>query len=336
MKRYLVIKGRAGLGNRMLAGVTGLLYAQLSGRTPVFDWRDSVYSHNGEDAFARLFHCPAAGALDDLPDTDSVAPIVWRGHLAKSLTDLEGAVGKHRRDEVLALRRRSCIDLTRLDHPEQIVVAWGWADRIEWLRHHLGPELARSSRKALLHGLLREHLRPCAEVAEQAAAFRREHLDAPSVGVHVRWSDSRSPLGAIEQRLDRLLHRHPGLTVFLATDSAAIEERFLLRGNVVTAPRWYPEPNMAMHNNPSSPDPLAHAREALLDMHLLAGCDHLIGGLSSTFFETAGLLADPPGPNLMNVAPPTALRIQNAVWRRVHQTHLSRPLLVYISRRGGP
>jgi hypothetical protein len=322
-----VIKGRAGLANRMLAGVTGILYAQLCGRTPVFDWRDPTYSHDGRDAFTHLFDCPAAGSLDELPETDSVGPELWQGRMEKSVRDLEDALGTRAKRPVAELRRRSCIDLTRIDHPEDVIVMWAFFDRVEWLRPNLSGEPATLGKTELVCRLLREHLRPRPEVAERVAAFRREHLDGPSVGVHIRWSDRRSRLPPIERRLARLRREQPDLTVFLATDNSEIHARLAERMDLVATPRWYPQPGKRMHENWTCPDRLENAREALVDMHVLAGCDHLIGDFSSTFATAASLLSDSP----VKLRP-----IPDAVWRRTCRTPLARPVTAYLRRRGAP
>ena len=52
--KYLIVKGLAGLGNRMLSALTGILYARLSGRRLIIDWRDPTYSSDGSNAGAIL------------------------------------------------------------------------------------------------------------------------------------------------------------------------------------------------------------------------------------------------------------------------------------------
>ena len=42
-KRYLLVKGIAGLGNRILSVLNGILYARLSDRLLFVDWRDPDY-----------------------------------------------------------------------------------------------------------------------------------------------------------------------------------------------------------------------------------------------------------------------------------------------------
>jgi hypothetical protein len=44
---FLLVKGRASLGNRILSALTGILYARLTGRRLLVDWRDEVYSDDG-------------------------------------------------------------------------------------------------------------------------------------------------------------------------------------------------------------------------------------------------------------------------------------------------
>ena len=56
--RYLIIKAKGGMGNRMLCAVTGILYGQLTGRCTVVDWRDVSYSNDGGNTFSQFFDCP--------------------------------------------------------------------------------------------------------------------------------------------------------------------------------------------------------------------------------------------------------------------------------------
>ena len=54
-KKYLLVKGTAGLGNRLLFLLSALLYARLTERLLVVDWCDSTYSNDGSNAFPLLF-----------------------------------------------------------------------------------------------------------------------------------------------------------------------------------------------------------------------------------------------------------------------------------------
>ena len=82
--RTLVIKGKGGLGNRILSAISGLVYADLSGRKPVIDWRDGSYAPLGENAYPLLFQSPigdeaiGGATMDDGAD---VCPAIWAGNL---------------------------------------------------------------------------------------------------------------------------------------------------------------------------------------------------------------------------------------------------------------
>ena len=68
--KYLLVKGLAGLGNRMLAALTGILYARMSSRRLIVDWRDPTFSKDGSNAFPVLFKCPLNGPVDEIPVTE--------------------------------------------------------------------------------------------------------------------------------------------------------------------------------------------------------------------------------------------------------------------------
>ncbi len=188
-RKYLLIKGGAGLGDRITSVATGLLYARMTGRRPIVDWSDEYYSADGSNAFHRYYDCPEVGDLDELPVTDSVNPEAWRGRLDQRVHPTRIELGEPGKP---ASWRSLSVDLLRTDHPEELLVMWSYRQRIEWLRPHMKgdhAELARRSTRDILRGEMEANLRPSAEVAERVAAFRREHLQGPSVGVHVRYTD---------------------------------------------------------------------------------------------------------------------------------------------------
>jgi hypothetical protein len=131
--KYLLVKGRAGLGNRMLSALTGILYARLSGRRLIIDWSDYTYSDDGSNVFPRFFQCPLYDPTDEIPDTDSVSPGIWRGNLNESAIDLSNRYSNDRGSEVW---RKFSIDLKRLDYREDVVVMWAYTQQIDLLRSH--------------------------------------------------------------------------------------------------------------------------------------------------------------------------------------------------------
>ncbi len=290
--KYLLIKGWGGLGDRTMAVATGLLYARLTGRRPVVDWTDSIYSADGSNAFFRLFDCPAAGDIDEIAPTDSVAPAPWRGRLDQSTLEVREAVAPP--GSKLASHRQACVDLMRIDHPEDVIVMWSRRQRVEWLRPHFRgrhSELANRHADVILSQILATEIAPNPEIRDRIGRFRHERLPGPTIGVHVRHSDRRTRLDAIRRRLERRMAAEDGATVFLATDNAAVRDEFERSYGAVSAPHWYAAPGEPLHKSPDRPNALEVGVEALVDLYLLAGCDRLIIDRESNFSKVAAVLS---------------------------------------------
>lgn len=318
MKRpkFLVIKGRAGLGNRMLAAATGLLYARLTGRLPVVDWRDGSYSGDRSNAFPAFFHCPSCRSVDELPVTDSIAPAIWQERLHASVTDLErrfaprphvDSTKRYAHKENAGFVRDSTIDLMRLDYEEEILVMWEFTSRVERLRnvHQAAvPGFPPGGPAEILRELLACEFRLRRPIRERVERFRHERLDRRTVGVHVRYTDRRVRLQAILARLEALLERERDLLVFLATDSLAVKEEIERRATaVVSTPHWYSPIGANIHQSEESPDRFENGVEALVDLYLLAECDYLICDTTSSFARVATVLTTTPASHVVDVKP---------------------------------
>jgi Nodulation protein Z (NodZ) len=328
-RRYLVVKGSSGLGNRMFAALTGVLYARLSGRELYIDWSDAAYSDDGSNVFHRFFVCPLFGPGDDFPATDSVTPEIWRGHLRDSVPELGRRYGhitrRRLRRELTARRvfqRLSSIDLAELEHDAEVAVWWNWTQLIDPMRPHLRrelPELGRMSNPQILRRLLARELVLHPRIQERVDEFRSRHFDGPTVGVHLRLSDRRVRTAEILDKLDRLLSREPGLRVFGATDNVEAAESLKRRyGPVIMTPHWFPAVGESLHLNRNCPDLAESGVEALVDMYLLAGCDYLIGDSTSSFTRVAAILRPEDSGTFVDVKPKAirGLHLARAKWRR--------------------
>lgn len=315
--KHVLIKAGAGLGDRILGTATGLLYARLAGRRPVVDWTDPRYSSDGSNAFTRYFAPRDVGSIAEIPGGASVAPEEWEGRLGDLIADVQSGLPPESRHEHW---RHTCIDLTRVDHPEDVVVMWSMRQRIEWLRPHFTgahSELAGLGTWTILRRVLDTEMRPSAAVANPVEDFRRERLaGGRTVGVHVRYSDRRTNLPAIRRELDRWLAKNDGARVFLATDNLEMRDEFERSYGAVSTPHWYAAPGEPLHRASDRPDPGEVGREALVDLFVLAGCDHVIGDRSSNFCRVAMALTDGGVTDVqpLRARPPAPLL---AVWRRV-------------------
>jgi hypothetical protein len=300
---WLVVKGKAGMGNRMLALITGVLYARLSGRRLFVDWSDYTYSSAGENAFLQFFRCPDFDPSDTLPESDSVAPPLWRTHLSSSVSNVVRELGPHHNARMFWKVRG--INLRRLEYPEQVVVMWDQYERINWLRpYFLGrfAYLGRQSTRRILADLLRHDLVLDPAIQARVDHFAAAHFGQPTVGVHVRFGERRVAVEQILAAVARLRRSEPEVQIFLCTDNidvkAEVERRF---DRIVSTPHWYPPAGKDAHQNPDCPDRLEQGVEALVDMYLLARCPRLILDSRSTFSLVALLLSNLPLRRILDV-----------------------------------
>ncbi|MBC9032789.1 hypothetical protein IAG41_10335 [Sphingomonas sp. JC676] len=301
---YFCAKGKAGLGNRMLAAITGWLYAELSGRIFVPDWSDFTYSNDGTNVFHQLFQCERSlSALPDLAET-SVAPPVWAGRLDKSANDMVTELDNDDHGGATLWRKYS-VDLTRLDHAERYAMFWSYTQHIQLLRKHFTgawAEWAKLSDDQVIARVLQRHILLAPGIRRQVDAFKAANLPGEVIGVHVRYMDRRTSIHDFLKHLDKLHAKRPDAAIFLATDNKEAEN--LIRGRyprVVTTPKWFPEGGISMHQNPECPDRTNNAVEALIDMYLLAECDYLIFPGSSTFSKIASLISKMPRAKMIDI-----------------------------------
>jgi hypothetical protein len=324
--RFLLVKGLTGLGDRILCALGAILYAQLSGRTLVVDWSDPFYSSDGDNVFHRLFKSSLCLPNADIPMTDSVYPVIWRGRLREHAVQI-ARERKYRPDQI---RRELSFDPGKLDYPEDLLVMVEYDAQMEPQRRHFQGaflELADTPTPNILAKMLREDLLLNPEIRARVDLFKNGRFHTHTVGVHIRYSDYRVRILPIIKRLNALLKRERGLQIFLATDNIEIKKMFEDSfPGVVTAPHWYARPGAPIHVDPTRSDRTETAIEALVDLYLLAACDHLIFDGSSSFSRVANLLSAAPEHHKLDVDPighGRKRRFHSAVTRILRRTRFS-------------
>jgi hypothetical protein len=316
--KLLVVKGINGLGDRMLSLATGILYARLAGRSLLVDWSDPIYSGDGSNVFPRLFGCPDSKMVWDIPETDSVAPALWRGSLRMTAADL----GRQHRDFSPDSWRRASIALGWLSYDQDVAVMWTTTSRVHDMRGHFQGEFARLgdlTDDEIMGALLREDLALAPDIRDRVERFRAEHFRSPMVGVHVRYSDHRVQLRGILARTTEILRRERTARIFLGTDNVEVKRVFdSVYGRVLATPHWYPLPGLKAHGNAACGDRLENAREALVDLYLLAACDYLVCDTSSSFARVGARLSELPASRIVDVKrkPKLGRRVRRKMWHR--------------------
>ncbi|KUG27742.1 hypothetical protein ASZ90_002409 [hydrocarbon metagenome] len=300
MERYLIIKGSGGLSNRIQAALAGIGYCLLTGRTLCVDWRDGLYSNAFENVFPLYFTVPGLGAVDVPPPVSTQAtifPEFWRDRLADPVA-VEYLFDNDHLSR--AVRDATCLDFTRTDYGQDILVGWG-VDLAPALS--LAPLLARdvpgfSGRKPheACRDLLRGYLRPVPELAGAVEDFASARF-SPSgmIGAHIRHTDLKAPLDAFVRVIREIMEK-TGYGLFLTTDNRQVQATFcrLFPGTVHTE-KFFPGPGEPLHAYYEGQDNARKGFEALVDMYLLGRCRHIVHYAPSSFARVPILLSGLPG-----------------------------------------
>lgn len=290
-ERVLVIKAKSGLGNRILAAVTGIILARLTERRPVIDWRDGIYLPDGVNLYPLLFDAPGAVEPEAFDRETDVEPRIWSGCLSEQPLDL---VRRHfpKSHASPFVYRRLSLDLASPEAAARVAVFWSYLPKFERLRAPLRRHrrLRRYSLDELIRDALHEHFHPNARI--------RDALDRlfagrarPVIGVHVRYTDRKAPLERIERALAQMRRRLPDAEIFLATDSAEVQRRIAgAVPNVFMIDKELPETGTSLHLDGGLADPLREAENAVIDLLALARCDRLIHSRHSTFSVAAATI----------------------------------------------
>jgi hypothetical protein len=303
--RYVLVKAKGGMGNRMLCALTGILYGELTGRRVVVDWRDAAYSNDGSNSFTRFFSHPSIRPEAALPKDATLRPAIWKGHMDRSMSQMihEFDPDKH---TSMRIHRKYSVDVRRLYYPENVVVFWNYSHCMHHLEYHLRGtkhRYAGLSATQIIQAMLRNELALNQSIQKRVAEFKKANWSDTVIGVHIRHTtERRTNLRKYERHLAAFLKKVPKAKIFLATDNHMVMEDYRKRyQNIFSTAKWFPEDESAMHQNTDCPDRLANGIDALVDMYLLAECDYLIYPGISTFSRISHLLSDAPQEQIVDI-----------------------------------
>jgi hypothetical protein len=207
--RYLVLKGMAGFGDRLMTLGRALMLAQVTGRRLLVDWTDIAWNHAWPEprGFFHYFDLkePARGLLGaasdaaliekltELNEEASVLPAVFRGSLVRSGVEFNHATGRMELRGVPVRVTESQILVSK----ERVVVYMAYnAGRMEDVLPHL---------------VIREQ--PGATMVPKSV-----------IGVHFRNTDKANDIGDALKRTQAVWKS--GRSIYLATDDVGAIEAF--------------------------------------------------------------------------------------------------------------
>lgn len=289
-KKYILVKGSSGLGNRILAAATAILYGEISSRKVIIDWSDGSYSKDNINAFFTYFKADNLADLKDLPITESIHPPLWKGRLKKSFGGLKNEL------KLRGYSDMSC-DVDTLNYQEDILVFCAYNSKIHTMRRLFNNQfsyLNKMTNPQILKTIISQNFHLQTEIKEQIEQFKSKHFGEYNIGVHIRYSDMKIPLDKIYQQVKKVTKKYKQAKIFLATDSEQILKDFQnTYDNVIVTEKWFSPSGKRLHQNwDECPDRLENGRQALIDLYLLSKCDSLIFSSQSSFGYVASLLSN--------------------------------------------
>lgn len=312
--RYLIVKGCAGLGNRLLTAASALEYAEKTDRTLFIDWEDGQYGPEGENVFYSHFEIENSfgpKSYSELEIDHDVYPVSIRNSYRRMWNHLfvSGRSNLLRRfpARLLPRGRASMIhgfwhllqDGGRIDRTSD-------SDAIRAIFNTnavpLGGNYAEGiAAKTVFFAdytpsIKLDYLRrivPNRSLLDRVEALTAKNdLHGNCLGLHIRMSDKKpDDHQGLSDLISLLRSKFGGARIFLATDNSNVE-RYLkdvfTEKSVLTTDKYLPVLNegVGLHElNFKSPHLKNHQilEESIIDMWLLSKCEYLFYQGNSAF-----------------------------------------------------
>lgn len=302
MDRYVIVKGCAGLGNRLMTVAAALEYAQKTNRMLYVDWADGFFAPKGQNAFNCLFGCNSELYLNTMQYEDDYTfyPVIAKRLPANfCIYDFFSVRQPENRyirkflsivNKVVTVRYRTWVgqDNSKLDFGgdlpfnlnEDVVI---YADYI--------PQFSDK--------LLTKNIYPASWICDKIELYIKENgLSQNSVGLHIRATDKKPKRNILSfyKKLDTFIQKKDIKKIYLATDNVEVEETLKKRygEGICVWPKFLPEiSGGGIHHfakdcgNESLTARMAE--ESVIDMFMLSRMEYLFYQRGSTFSEVSRL-----------------------------------------------
>jgi len=327
--RALIVKGIAGLGNRLRCVAAAIEYADKTGRTIYIDWNDGMFLPEGMNAFNEYFE------IVDFPSVTKVEDLHIASYYPTVYSDLpmNSSIYNYfekRQMENRLIRKgmhylfKAAHEVGRKNDPVDNLVCKASQIYQSFVLHpNLQKKYSDSGKFAFGAHLSRfidadaviycdnipfyhsdtmvKHIHMKKNIAEKVDKFvSKNHLDNKTVGCHVRASGKKcyGDMDRFIARLKKFIKENGIEKVFLCTDNSRIEEKFktVFNNRLVTQSKYLPNINKGetgIHDYAMhSKDGELQKRlteEAIIDMFALAKVDYLFYQFGSTFSEISSV-----------------------------------------------
>ncbi|SFE96362.1 hypothetical protein [Thermophagus xiamenensis] len=323
--RYLILKGCAGLGNRLITLSNTIDYARKTKRTLFVDWSDGQFGKKFDNVFYkyfRLINIPHIQSLEVIKGYNNLTfyPPLWGKMPEKSLYDLYVQAGSDKLKRLLPFSLKGAISkkdgywlqktslTTNSNKDLQTIKSLFKKNDIPYGgRYKTGIKedvvFYADFCPPLKKEYLRNNLDLSNELAEEIGLLKNQlKINQKTIGVHVRMTDKQpdSSLDSLKKIINDL--KTKSSNIFLATDNKMVEDYFLKNfKNVVFTSKWRPEDygqKMGIHQFAIRHEKYDHAetilKESIIDMWLLAHCEFLIYQKNSSFSKISAIIKNEP------------------------------------------
>ncbi len=314
-KKYLILKGCAGLGNRLITLCSAIEYAKKTKRILYVDWGDGQFGDKGINIFYKYFKLMDLSyiqSLDEITDYNSKTyyPPLWGQHPGASLYDLYVQDHSKYLSKLVPITTKGTLAKAhgywRNTNSDSSIIGTDWNAIKACFRKNdipFGGAYKTNLKEDVVFFadfcpklspvIFREHIalnnEPNSKINALASKF---HLSSSnSIGVHVRMTDKQpqNSLDTLFRKIDSIGINNPN--IFLATDNKEVENLFKQRyRNVCFTAKWRPENTgikMGTHQYAIRTKDYTAAEtmleESITDMWLLSKCTHLIYQHNSSF-----------------------------------------------------
>jgi len=297
MLKYLVIKGCAGLGNRLVTVFSAIQYAEKSNRTLVIDWSDGQFDKKEVDAFKKCFDIKNI-KIASINKIENWSELKHSSNLFKE--------NKNAGVYDLYIVKQSTFfskipkRLFFLETLKKMRNCWQPIEKGNYFNSlNFGSDLSDYKSEDVLYYVdflpyinydeMPNYISVKRFLQEKINRFIQEKNLLNAIGIHIRNTDKK-PTSDIFNLINYLKNNHIDESIFLSTDSVKIEELFLKNflNKIILFPKTKPElKNEGLHQwalyNDTEDLKYVLYEESIMEMFLLSKCKYLYYQGNSTF-----------------------------------------------------
>ena len=314
-KKICIIKGAAGIGNRLITIAAAIDYCRFSDRMLYVDWSDGMYGKKGDNIFGRYFICRSPVYNEKMVLTECTDNTVYPEGFDVGLNCLQEEY-EHVSYSISGERIRRVLRKCKIPSGLHVLLCHivksnrKWESKDGRIRFEFGNSLPlKLDEKIVIFADFQPPYRK--KILAREVFFNKifmERVDKwiaanididNSLGVHIRSTDKcyTSSLKTLYSKIDRIVTTKRIYSIFLSTDSIKIKEMFAEKYAklIVTIPKSFPETNegQGIHKwawkQGDSELKTRMFEEALSEMYILYKVKYLIYQGNSSFSQVVAI-----------------------------------------------